>query len=139
MKRWRWLTAFGLGLLFGVGLAVSQMTDPWKVLSFLTIDRRWDPSLIVVMLCAGAVTMAGYRWVLKRPPALASEHHLPTASDIDARLVAGAALFGVGWGLAGYCPGPVIANLASGSPEPFIFIPAMLIGAALAGFLKNDT
>lgn len=120
------------GTVFGLGLGVSQMVDPRKVLGFLDVAGAWDPSLMFVL--GGAVGMAalGFRWVLRQPaPRLGGRFHLSRAVAVDAPLVAGAALFGVGWGLAGYCPGPAIASFGFGNPEALWFVPAMLAGAGL--------
>lgn len=127
------LGALAAGILFGLGLAVSQMADPAKVLGFLDIAGRWDPSLALVMASALAVTAAGYRLVLRRPaPVFGKEFGLPAARAIDMRLIAGAAVFGIGWGLAGFCPGPAIAALAWLQPESLIFLAAMATGMWIA-------
>ena len=126
------LGALLAGLLFGLGLAVSQMINPAKVLAFLDIAGRWDPSLAFVMIGALAVTALGYHLVLRRPaPLLAERFEVPTVREIDRRLLAGAVLFGIGWGLVGFCPGPAIASLAYGVRESLIFAAAMLAGMAL--------
>jgi hypothetical protein len=124
------------GLLFGAGLTLSQMVDPAKVQGFLDFggiaSGAWDPSLAFVMAGALAVTAIGYRLAFRRAaPVMAAKFSLPTRNDIDARLVAGAAVFGVGWGLAGYCPGPAIASLAFGNAEALAFVVAMLVGMGL--------
>lgn len=121
------------GLIFGAGLIVSGMSNPAKVLNFLDLFGTWDPSLAFVMAGAVAVTFIGYRLVLKRPaPVLAESFHLPTRNDIDAKLVSGAALFGLGWGLGGFCPGPAFTALPLASTGILAFFPAMLIGMGLA-------
>lgn len=135
MKAARWLSGLSAGLLFGLGLAISQMSNPQKVLSFLTLGPGWDPSLILVMAAAVAVTLVGYRWMRGRKPRFDSQLHEPAPSAVDRRLLVGAALFGLGWGLAGFCPGPAIAGLSSGSAEPWIFLLSMLGGSALASRL----
>ena len=124
------------GLLFGAGLVVSRMVDPTKVQHFLDFagmaTGAWDPSLAFVMAGALAVTAPGYRLILRRKaPLAASAFRLPTRTDIDAKLVVGAAAFGVGWGLAGYCPGPAIASLVFGRAEAAVFVVAMLAGMGL--------
>ncbi|MBK1715005.1 DUF6691 family protein [Rubrivivax gelatinosus] len=120
------------GTLFGAGLGISGMNDPHKVLAFLDVAGAWDPSLALVMAGALAVAVPGFRLVLRRPRPLLDERlHLPTRRDIDAALVLGSLLFGIGWGLAGYCPGPAIANLATGNAEVWFFVPAMLAGGWL--------
>ncbi len=126
------LTAFFAGLIFGLGLVVSQMTNPAKVISFLDVFGQWDPSLALVMGAALIVTAIGYRFVLKRQaPVFADRFQLPTRTDLDARLMTGAALFGIGWGLVGLCPGPAIAGLAIGGTQILIFLAAMAAGMAL--------
>ena len=124
------------GLLFGAGLTLSQMVDPAKVQAFLDFagiaDGTWDPSLAFVMAGALAVTAIGYRLAFRRTaPLMAARFSLPTRHDIDGRLIAGAAIFGVGWGLAGYCPGPAVASLAFGNAEILAFVVAMLVGMGL--------
>ena len=135
------LAATFAGVLFGAGLAISQMVDPDKVLSFLDLaaftDGAWDPSLVLVLCAAVGTNLVGYQLVLRRPsPLLAAEFHLPTASDIDLRLVGGSALFGIGWGLAGYCPGPAVAALTQGSLDALWFFGAMLLG--MFAFQRTD-
>lgn len=120
------------GLIFGLGLGVSQMVDPRKVLGFLDIAGAWDASLMFVMGGALLVAAIGFRAVLRRPtPRFGERFDLSTARRIDAPLLGGAALFGIGWGLAGYCPGPAIASLGFGNAEALWFLPAMLAGAGL--------
>lgn len=127
----RELSALGLGILFGVGLAVAGMTDPAKVLAFLDVSGAWDPSLAVVMASALAVSAAGYAVARRRERAwLGDALAIPTRRDIDAPLIGGATLFGVGWGLVGLCPGPALANLFRGSAEVGLFVAAMLAGVA---------
>lgn len=123
------LAAFLSGLVFAVGLALGGMTDPNKVLSFLDVTGGWDPSLAFVM--GGAVLFYSpvYHYFVKRSgPLLHHTFHLPTREDIDLRLVAGGALFGVGWGLGGFCPGPAIVSAASLRSDVLIFVGAMLVG-----------
>lgn len=125
-----------LGLLFGIGLVVSGMSDPAKVLNFLDLAGTWDPSLAFVMIGAVLVAFLGYRVVLKRDrPLLASAFRLPTAKDVDARLLAGAAIFGVGWGLGGFCPGPALTALGLAAPGALVFLPAMFAGLWAARML----
>jgi uncharacterized protein len=122
-----------VGLIFGLGLLISGMANPAKVQNFLDLAGAFDPSLIFVMAGAVAVTLVGYRLVLRAPkPVLAERFHLPAVKDIDARLVSGAALFGIGWGLSGFCPGPAITSLALLAKGTLVFVPAMLAGIALA-------
>jgi len=127
------LLALAAGLLFGAGLALGGMTDPSVVLGFLDVAGAWNPTLVFVMGGALAVTFIGYRLVLRRArPLLAARFALPTTSALDARLLGGAALFGAGWGLAGYCPGPAIAALPAAHAGTAVFVLAMLAGLALA-------
>ena len=127
------LTTLASGTLFGAGLAVSHMVDPAKVLGFLDVPGNWDPSLAFVMGGAVAVTLVAFPPVLRRPQPLRSvRYRVSSARAIDVRLVAGAALFGVGWGLVGLCPGPAVAALAFGRVEPVVFVLAMTAGAALS-------
>jgi len=126
------LINFALGLLFGAGLIVAGMADPAKVLNFLdvaAIGTTWDASLMFVLGGAIAVTFLGYRLVLKRPaPVMASQFHLPAPAPIDARILIGPAIFGVGWGLVGLCPGPAFVALGAGNVEAALFVAAMLAG-----------
>lgn len=117
------------GLVFGLGVVISGMGDPAKVLNFFDVIGTWDPSLGLVMGSALGVTMLGYRLVLRRErPVFAEAFTLPTARDIDARLIGGSAVFGIGWGLSGFCPGGSIPMLGSFSAPVFVFTAAMLIG-----------
>lgn len=121
-----------VGLLFGIGLIVSGMTDPAKVTGFLDLAGAWDPSLALVM--GGAILVGVFAFAVARKrerSLLGAPMRLPTASKIDRRLVFGSLAFGAGWGLAGYCPGPALASLVSGGVKPFIFTLAMLAGMAL--------
>lgn len=138
MNAGRALSAFAAGLLFGVGLAVARMTNPEKVLAFLNVAGDWDPSLLLVMAGATGTFFVGYRWATRSTPLFETGHQLPTARAIDARLLVGALVFGVGWGVAGYCPGPALAGLASGSTEPVILVIAMIAGGQLAGWLQPE-
>ena len=120
------------GLLFGVGLALSGMTDPRVVTGFLDVAGDWNPALMLVMGGAVPVTMLGYRLALRKGrPLLADSFALPNARAVDAQLLAGAALFGIGWGLAGYCPGPALAALSSALPGVLVFVVAMGGGLVL--------
>ena len=120
------------GALFGVGLALAGVTNPVKVLDFLDVAGHWDPSLAFVMGGAVMVTLVAFSLVLKRDkPWLAARFYLPSAVALDRRLIAGAAIFGVGWGLTGYWPGPALASVLSSNTEVWLFVPAMLLGGWL--------
>lgn len=128
------------GLLFGLGMAVSGMIDPAKVIGFLDVAGNWDPSLAFVMGGALAVFMPAY-FLLIKPRAHSvsgAEYCLPTNNTIDKRLVIGAALFGVGWGVAGVCPGPAVASLSYGNVGIWIFIATMLLGSLLTQSLSSS-
>lgn len=118
------------GMLFGLGLSISQMIDPNKVIAFLNVGGDWDPSLALVLAGAVAISALGYRIAVHRErPVCAPDFQVPQNTVVDTRLLTGAAIFGVGWGLAGYCPGPAIAALALGSLEPLLFVAALIAGA----------
>lgn len=126
------LTSFVSGVVFALGLGISGMTRPVKVIGFLDFFGAWDASLALVMIGAIAVYFVAYRWSAKMAsPWLAPDFSLPKSSDLDAKLVLGAAIFGAGWGLGGFCPGPVLTSLASGAFPVFIFVAAMVIGIYL--------
>jgi uncharacterized protein len=123
------ITEFLVGLLFGTGLILSGMTDPGKVLGFLDLAGSWDPSLALVM--GGAILVAIFAFAVARKRTtsfLGGTMHLPTARDIDKRLLIGGLVFGAGWGLAGFCPGPAIVSLGAGQPKAAAFVLAMLAG-----------
>ena len=131
------LTSLLSGLLFGIGLIVSGMINPAKVLNFLDLAGTWDPSLAFVMAGALMVTWIGYRLVLARQrPAFAPQFRIPTLRDIDTPLIAGAACFGIGWGLGGFCPGPAVTGLALLANGTLVFVPAMLVGMWCARTIK---
>jgi uncharacterized protein len=131
-------TALLVGLVFGIGLIVSGMTDPAKVIGFLDLAGTWDPSLAFVMGGAILVGSIAFHFAGKRERSLLGEAmRLPTASRIDRRLVLGSVAFGAGWGLAGYCPGPVLASLATGGVKPLIFALAMLAGMVAFELLER--
>ena len=128
--------AFLSGALFGAGLAIASMTDRQVVLDFLDVAGAWNPTLVFVMGGAVAVTAVAFRLVLKRPrPALGGEFRVPKGDAIDRRLLAGAAIFGVGWGLVGFCPGPALVGVAAGLVDAWVFLPAMIAGSLVAGRL----
>jgi len=123
------LVAFITGLAFALGLGIGGMTQPTKVLAFLDVAGDWDPSLALVMLGAVAVFGVAFRLGRRRGhPVFAPTFALPTRRHVDARLVAGAVVFGIGWGLGGLCPGPAVTSLASGEPAALLFVAAMLVG-----------
>jgi uncharacterized protein len=117
------------GILFGVGLTLSQMTNPDKVINFLDIAGNWDPSLIFVMVGALAVTVLLFRPILKRPrPLFDKQFYLSSKAAIDKTLLIGAAIFGMGWGISGYCPGPSVAGLGLGTSEAVVMIGSIFLG-----------
>src|SRR3954453_19525735 len=121
------------GVIFGAGLSIADMVNPARVVNFLDVAGNWDPTLACVMAGALAVTALGYRWVFRRnAPLLGAKFHLPTQTQIDLPLVGGAALFGVGWGLAGMCPGPALTDLVTFEAKVLAFVAAMLIGMIAA-------
>jgi uncharacterized protein len=135
------LVQFLIGLLFGTGLVVAGMSDPAKVLSFLDVAAiaygTWDASLAFVMGSGVVVAAIGYQLVWKMPrPVFEKTFHVPTATTVDPTLIVGPALFGIGWGLVGFCPGPALTALGTGSWEALLFCAAMLIGMAVARSLK---
>jgi uncharacterized protein len=134
----RMMASLLCGLVFGAGLLISGMVQPTKVLGFLDIFGAWDPSLAVVMAAALAVSVPGFMLANGRArPLLAAKSFWPTRRDIDRPLVVGAALFGVGWGLVGLCPGPALESLATLSPGIIVFLAAMTGGMALHDFRQN--
>ncbi len=131
---------FILGLLFGLALIVSGMGNPGKVLGFLDLAGNWDPSLAFVMGGAILVGVVAFQVARKRTQTfLGGALKLPTSKDIDKRLVVGSLTFGVGWGLAGYCPGPALVSLGSGQPKALIFVVAMLAGMGIYEILNRKS
>lgn len=131
------LAALGSGLLFGAGLVLSGMTRPEKVVGFLDLGGAWDPSLAFVMAGAIAVHALAYRWVRgRRAPLFGARFGVPTRRDIDFKLLLGAGLFGAGWGIGGYCPGPGIVSLVAGGAGPVVFVLAMLLGMVATAKLE---
>ncbi len=129
----RLVASYAVGLIFGIGIMISGMANPAKVLNFFDIAGTWDPSLAFVMGGALAATLLGYRYVLNRPaPYFDTGYHLPWRRDIDLPLLAGSATFGVGWGIAGFCPGGAIPALGSGRLEVFLFMGALIGGILVA-------
>jgi uncharacterized protein len=134
------LVQFFIGLLFGTGLVVAGMSDPAKVQNFLDLAAiptgGWDPSLAFVMGAGALVTYLGYKLVLKRKqPIFDTQFHMPKAKHIDAPIVVGPAIFGIGWGLGGFCPGPAFTAVGTGSSQAMIFVAAMLVGMIAARLL----
>jgi len=126
------ISEFLVGLIFGIGLILSGMTDPGKVIGFLDLFGAWDPSLALVMGGAIAVGVFAFATAKKRTATfLGGALHLPNSNDIDKRLLLGSLLFGAGWGLAGFCPGPAIVSLGAGQPKAAVFVLAMLAGMLL--------
>tara|TARA_R110002096_G_scaffold257381_1_gene450823 strand:- start:154542 stop:154952 length:411 start_codon:yes stop_codon:yes gene_type:complete len=131
------IIGFASGLIFGLGLVISGMSNPAKVLNFLDLFGRFDPSLIFVMGGAIAVAFVGYKLVLKRDqPILGELFHIPTRKDIDKNLVLGAAFFGIGWGIGGFCPGPALSAMFLGSEGILYFLPAMFVGLIATKLIK---
>lgn len=129
------LSTFFAGLLFGTGLILSGMANPAKVQNFLDLFGTWDPSLAFVMSGAIMMAMPGFWFTRKLPkPLFNDSFHLPTRSDFDPKLIAGAATFGIGWGLGGFCPGPALTALPFASISTLLFVPAMLVGMMIAKF-----
>ena len=126
------LSSILAGVLFGLGLGLSQMIDPARVLGFLDLTGAWDPTLMFVLGGAVGVTAITFRFVLRRPgPVLGGTFNLPPTDRIDKKLVIGSAIFGIGWGIAGYCPGPAITGLILGIWNPVLFVAAFAAGSAL--------
>jgi uncharacterized protein len=126
------------GLLFGTGLTISGMVNPMKILNFLDISGPWDPTLIFVIGSGLVVTLLGYQIIFKRnAPLFATSFRLPTSQDIDVKLLGGAALFGLGWGLTGFCPGPAIASVVFGKTESITFVIAMAAGMIVTRQIQN--
>lgn len=132
------IISFLAGLIFGIGLIISGMADPAKVLAFLDVAGLWNPSLIVVMAGAIGVGFFAFVWAKSRKTTLlGGEMKLPSTTKIDRRLIIGAVIFGIGWGIAGFCPGPALVGLGMGLPKALIFVAAMLAGMALYELLDR--
>ncbi len=134
----KYLAVFAAGLVFALGLGISGMTLPQKVIGFLDFaGGDWDPSLGLVMVSSAGVFLLLHRWVLRRSsPLFDTEFHVPKRTDIDAPLVFGSALFGIGWGMVGFCPGPALTALVSGQTQVWIFFVAMIAGMYAEGSLQ---
>jgi uncharacterized membrane protein YedE/YeeE len=138
MSALKQLTAFGCGLLFGLGLALSGMTRSEKVLGFLDVTGQWDGSLLLVLGGAVLTARVAFHFILKRnSPLLGESFDLPKETSVDLKLVAGAVIFGLGWGAAGYCPGPAIALLAQPNIEALYFLPSMIAGWGLCSLTRS--
>jgi len=125
----RQFSSYLIGLIFGIGISFSGMANPAKVLNFFDVAGHWDPSLIFVMGGALVVTFIGYHFVLRRPvPMIDAKFHLPENRHLDARLLGGAAVFGIGWGIAGFCPGGALPALGTGQTEVLAFVAALIAG-----------
>lgn len=123
------LIALACGLIFGLGLSLSQMINPNKVLAFLDIIGDWDPSLAFVMLGALTVTILAFKLILKQPaPLLENSFHISSRKTIDRPLLAGAGIFGIGWGMSGYCPGPAVAGIGLQNLESLVMVIAIYLG-----------
>ena len=134
----RLITTYLIGLIFGTGIAISGMANPAKVLNFFDVAGAWDPSLIFVMGGAVVVTFIGYRIVLRgSAPLFDTRFMLPTRRDLDLPLIGGAALFGVGWGIAGFCPGGALPALGTGTPAVFVFVAALLAGIVAVNLFRR--
>jgi uncharacterized protein len=133
------LAVFISGLLFGAGVTISGMVNPMKVLNFFDIAGQWDASLMLVMGAGLAVTLVGYHFIFRKAaPLFAPSFRLPTLTKIDAPLLMGAALFGLGWGLSGFCPGPAVASLVFANTQSVMFVVAMAVGMIAAKRLKRE-
>ena len=132
------IVALFVGLLFGIGLLLSGMTNPAKVLGFLDLAGQWDPSLALVMGGAIAIAAPAFAWIKRRPRSmLGAPVALPAAATVNIRLILGSLVFGVGWGLAGFCPGPALVSAATGQPGAWIFVAAMLAGMAIFSIIER--
>ncbi|MEO1250266.1 MAG: DUF6691 family protein [Pseudomonadota bacterium] len=134
----REMAAFAAGLIFGIGLCLGQMTNPAKVLAFLDVLGVWDPTLALVFIGAVLTTVVGYRLTMARgTPYLTDRFSLPGTKGVDLPLIAGAVTFGVGWGIAGFCPGPAITALGALSSEALVFLGAMILGLAIGRAIQS--
>jgi len=134
----RFIITYFIGLVFGVGISISGMANPAKVLNFFDVAGTWDPSLMFVMGGALVTTFVGYKLVLGRNnPMFAASFSLPTARQLDAKLLGGSAVFGVGWGIAGFCPGGALPALGTGRSEVLIFVAALIAGILIAKLIQS--
>jgi uncharacterized membrane protein YedE/YeeE len=131
-------TAFGVGLVFGIGLIVADMSNPARILAFLDLGGQWDPSLALVMVAAVVIGIIAFAWAQGRTRSLlGAPMRLPSARQIDSRLVIGGLTFGVGWGLSGFCPGPALVATAAGQGKALVFVLAMLAGMLAFEFIER--
>ena len=134
----RLMLALLSGVVFGLGLSLSQMINPDKVLGFLDISGSWDPSLALVIVGALTIAMPGFQWIRRQPkPLLDNEFHITAKTQLDKPLLIGAALFGIGWGMTGYCPGPAFASLALGNQEALYMVLSIYAGFSAASFFSR--
>lgn len=133
------ISAFTSGLIFGTGLIISGMTNPAKITGFLDIAGKWDPSLLLVMTSALAINVWVFRWMKSRHISLlGNDISLPNKKHIDSRLICGSIIFGIGWGLSGYCPGPAVTSVMIANAKTIIFLLAMISGMLLANLYNNS-
>jgi len=134
----RFVLTYFIGLVFGIGISISGMANPAKVLNFFDVAGTWDPSLMFVMGGALITTFIGYRLTLgRKAPLFAAKFSLPTARQLDAKLLGGSAVFGVGWGIAGFCPGGALPALGTGRSEVLIFVAALIAGIVIARLFQS--
>ena len=132
------LSAFISGMIFGFGLSLAEMVNPARVIGFLDFAGHWDPTLLTVMIGALVVTIPAFPLILRRSkPVLTEEFVLPTKTNIDQPLILGAMIFGIGWGIAGFCPGPALAALVSGQPAVILFVISMIAGQWFAARIER--
>ncbi|WP_171123221.1 MULTISPECIES: DUF6691 family protein [unclassified Ruegeria] len=134
------IATYFIGLVFGLGISISGMANPAKVINFFDVAGRWDPSLIFVMGGALVTTFIGYRLVFgRKTPIFTGGFSLPTKREIDVPLVGGSAVFGIGWGLSGFCPGGALPTLGTGQWQVFAFVAALVVGILLAKSIQSTT
>jgi len=132
------MAAFGVGFIFALGLGISGMTQPEKILGFLQISKDWDPSLMFVMIGAIPIHALAYRWIRgKRSPLFDVSFHIPLSNEITKHLVIGSAIFGFGWALGGFCPGPALTSVGAASPSAILFVGFMILGMFLRRLTKR--
>ena len=132
------IISFLVGIIFGVGLIIAQMTNPLKIIGFLTFGENWDPSLLFVMASAVLISFFAFNFIKHKDKTLLNlDFEIPKRTEIDLFLVVGAALFGIGWGMVGFCPAPAIASLAFGNSQTLLFVTSMLIGMYLVKIIKK--